>query len=333
MKKLKVIITLIIQIFTSGLLKAQVDPHFSQYYANPLWLNPALTGAINGEERVIANFKDQWTSIDNGYKTGALSADYRPSEKVGLGFNILNQAAGTAGYNYFAGYISFGYKIAVSQDEKKQLHFGVQAGIINRSFDPSKVQADDQYNPAIGFDPSLPSFENYPTTSSTAFDAAAGIFYNDVDETKSANFFGGISAAHLTREKDPFASGGINSTLPIRLTVHAGIKIKASEDFDITPHLLYIRQQQNQLRAIGVYSELKADEEHGLILGGLYRVNDAAVINAGYHLNNMLIGLSYDFNTSALHAATNYQGGLELSLTYVFKGGVWENSSTVSPGF
>ena len=207
------------QLFTAGLLKAQVDPHFSQYYANPLWLNPALTGAINGEERIIANFKDQWTGIDNGYKTGAFSADYRPTEKVGVGINILNQAAGAAGYNYFAGYLSFGYKIAISQDEKKQLHFGVQAGIINRSFDPSKVQLDDQYNPAIGFDPNLPGFENYPTTSSTAFDAGAGIFYNDVDETKSTNIFGGISAAHLTRARDPFASGGLNSTLPIRLTV------------------------------------------------------------------------------------------------------------------
>jgi len=26
--------------------RAQVDPHFSQYYVYPMWLNPALTGAI-----------------------------------------------------------------------------------------------------------------------------------------------------------------------------------------------------------------------------------------------------------------------------------------------
>ncbi|RYE11728.1 MAG: type IX secretion system membrane protein PorP/SprF, partial [Sphingobacteriales bacterium] len=39
---------------------AQTDPHFSQYYANPLYLNPALTGVIDGDYRATVNFKQQW---------------------------------------------------------------------------------------------------------------------------------------------------------------------------------------------------------------------------------------------------------------------------------
>ncbi|MEO6498226.1 MAG: type IX secretion system membrane protein PorP/SprF, partial [Mucilaginibacter sp.] len=38
-------------------VQAQVDPHFSQYYANPLWLNPALTGVIDGDLRFNSIFK------------------------------------------------------------------------------------------------------------------------------------------------------------------------------------------------------------------------------------------------------------------------------------
>jgi hypothetical protein len=43
-------------------VKAQ-DIHFSQYYASPLTLNPALTGLINGDFRAVANYRGQWFSI------------------------------------------------------------------------------------------------------------------------------------------------------------------------------------------------------------------------------------------------------------------------------
>ena len=99
MKKLIVIIAVLLQLGMLNKSIAQVDPHFSQYYAYPLWLNPALTGVFNGDTRVNLNFKNQWASVGNGYNTGGLSADFRPTEKVGLGFNVINQAAGTAGYN------------------------------------------------------------------------------------------------------------------------------------------------------------------------------------------------------------------------------------------
>jgi type IX secretion system PorP/SprF family membrane protein len=318
-KKLTVIITALLMLGAANTLKAQIDPHFSQYYAYPLWLNPALTGVINGDTRINANFKNQWTGISNGYQTGAISMDFRPTDKVGLGLNVINQAAGTAGYNYFAAYGSFGYGIKVSADGNKKLHFGVQAGIINRSFDPSKLQFDDQYNPITGFDPNMPSFENFANTNATVFDASAGIFYYDGSPQNSANLFFGASAAHLTNTKDPFATGGINNTLPVRYTVHGGIRFKASDFFDITPHAIYVIQQKNKIVAMGLYTELKFQEDKGLILGGMYRVNDAAVADVGYHINNLIIGVSYDFNTSALSPATNSQGGFELSVSYVFR--------------
>ncbi len=36
------------------IVHAQVDPHFSQYFIQPMSLNPALTGAIEGDYRVSA---------------------------------------------------------------------------------------------------------------------------------------------------------------------------------------------------------------------------------------------------------------------------------------
>ncbi|RYU91398.1 type IX secretion system membrane protein PorP/SprF [Mucilaginibacter terrigena] len=321
MKKVTIIIiAALLQVGAAHRLMAQIDPHFSQYYAYPLYLNPALTGVINGDLRINGNFKNQYANINNAYQTGALSVDYRPTDKVGLGFNVINQAAGDIGYNYFAAYGSFGYAIAVSNDGFKKLSFGVQAGIINRGFDASKAQYGSQYNPSSGFDPTMPSNENFLNTNATIFDAGAGIFYYDGDPLHGANFFGGVSAAHLTRSKDPISMNtGVANVLPIRWTAHAGVRIKANDYFDFIPHAIYMRQQKAEEKAVGAYSEFKINSEKGLILGGMYRFNDAAVANVGYHVNSLIIGASYDFNTSSLNRATFGQGGLELSISYVFR--------------
>ncbi len=112
-KLLLMMMAVVLQMGLTSRVKAQIDPHFSQYYAYPIYLNPALTGVINGDLRVNANFKNQYATINNAYQTEGLSLDYRPTDKVGVGFNVLNQAAGDVGYNYFAAYGTFGYAIAI----------------------------------------------------------------------------------------------------------------------------------------------------------------------------------------------------------------------------
>ncbi|RCH54621.1 hypothetical protein DJ568_12440 [Mucilaginibacter hurinus] len=299
--------------------QAQVDPHFSQYYAYPLWLNPALTGLMDGDLRVTGNFKDQWASVASGYKTTAVSADYRPTNQVGVGLNILNQKAGTAGYNYFAASGSFGYGIKLS-NEFQWLNFGVQAGVINRSVDPSKFQTDGQYDPSTGgYNPALPTGENLLSPSATVFDAAVGLFYHDDTPNKKTNFFAGISLAHLSRPTDPFAPEGSGYRLPVRYNVHSGLKINISPYFALTPNIIYIRQNKSEMKAAGAYSEIQFKNENLFLLGAMYRFGDAAIANVGYRMGNLTVGASYDFTTSAFSTATNNQGGIELSVSYVFR--------------
>lgn len=301
----------------AGKLKAQVDPHFSQYYAYPLWLNPALTGVMNGDLRVAGNYKNQWANVGNGYKTGALSVDARPTDKVGVGLTILNQAAGDAGFNYFSAYGSFSYSIVVSNDGNKKVSFGLQAGVINRSFDMNKLQFGDQFNPEFGYDPTAPSLETFPSSNTTVFDANAGVFYYDGDPSKNINLFGGFSVSHLSRPKDPFAAT-TNAKMPIRYAVHGGVRIKAANNIDVIPNALFIQQLKTQIKGLGAYSEFKLAHDNGLIAGAMYRLGDAAVVDVGYHFTNTIIGVSYDFNTSSLTRATDGAGGLELSISYVF---------------
>ena len=317
MKKFLLLI-LFIQTGVISCLKAQVDPHFSQIYAYPLWLNPALTGVFDGDTRVTANFKDQWTGITNGYQTTAISADYKATDKVSVGINLLDQKDGSADYNYLAAYGTLGYMVPISQDGTKKLHFGLQVGFIDRSFNAGDLEFGDQYNPLIGYDPNLASGENFSATSSFIFDSGLGIYYDEANSGSTLRPFGGVSIYHVNGAQDPFAEPGTDFKIPIRLNVHGGIKVEVTDDFELTPSLLYIREQKNQIRAVDLYAELKANEGNSFILGTQYQYDNAVIAEFGYRFNKATLGISYDIDTSPLNELTNGRGGLELSLNYIF---------------
>ena len=45
------------------------DPNFSQFFASPLTLNPALTGKFDGVYRIAGNYRNQWPTISNAFVT------------------------------------------------------------------------------------------------------------------------------------------------------------------------------------------------------------------------------------------------------------------------
>ncbi|TCD00424.1 PorP/SprF family type IX secretion system membrane protein [Pedobacter psychroterrae] len=315
------ITSLIILLLLAGALesRAQIDPHFSQYYAFPLWLNPALTGVMDGQSRMTANFRDQWAGVDGGYKTTAISGDTRLSDKIALGANILSQKAGTAGYNHLTAQGSFAYQVAVSSNGYHKLNMGLQAGLINRSFDVSKLQMDNQYNTSTGFDPGMSTGESFENTGGTAFDASAGIFYYNGTPSGRANPFAGLSVSHLTQSSDPFTPGSQDTKMPLRYNLHGGVRLGVSNFLDITPHFIYIKQQKSQIKALGTNFEFNLQADYSLIIGAMYRMNDAAVGNIGFYAKNLVIGISYDHTTTSLQKTGNPGGSYELSISYIFK--------------
>src|ERR1700748_3191093 len=88
--------TLIAFLLASTSIRAQ-DPGFSQFFASPLTLNPALTGKFNGVVRVAGNYRNQWPSINNAFITSTISVDapiFRnklpENDTWGLGFMAMN---------------------------------------------------------------------------------------------------------------------------------------------------------------------------------------------------------------------------------------------------
>ena len=155
-------------------------------------------------------------------------------------------------------------------------------------------------------------------TSATSFDAGAGILYFDATPNQRANFYAGYSASHLTKPTDVFSGTG-NETLPMRQTIHAGVKIKLSEQLSLTPNALYLKQGTATEKMAGMYAQIKAGETTDLMLGANYRFDDAITPFAGFTHNNMVLGVSYDVNTSDLGKFVKGSNSFEVSLSFVGK--------------
>src|SRR5664279_4964809 len=87
-------------------LDAQVDPHFSQYYIQPMTMNPAFTGAFDGDYRVSGIWRSQY---GNTLNTKGLSAEKTTNKNASFGINLVNQSSSDGAYSYTNGYVSFAY--------------------------------------------------------------------------------------------------------------------------------------------------------------------------------------------------------------------------------
>lgn len=317
-KNKKLIILLLVAAFGSTAVKAQTDPHFSQYYAYPLWLNPGLTGAIDGDYRVTGMYRNQWNNINSGFSTPGVSADMVTAKNINLGVNLLNQSAAAGAYNYLNGYLSVAYTgLRFGKEGNHRISIGISGGVINRKFNPSKFQSGAQWdNVTNSLNLNIPMTDILSKNSAMTFDAGAGAMYFDATPGKKVNVFAGFSAFHLTQPSDPFISGGEGQKMPVRYTLHGGAKINLSETVSFTPNLLYMKQGEAEEKMAGAYAQLRATETTDFLFGGNYRFKDAISPYVGVYHKNMVLGVSYDVNTSDLSKIAGNANSFEISLTF-----------------
>ncbi|GAC1440218.1 MAG: hypothetical protein NVSMB63_06390 [Sediminibacterium sp.] len=313
MRKLFLLLVICLPASVNHLL-AQVDAHFTQYYAYPLWLNPAMTGIMDGNYRITANLRRQLPSVNSPLNTQGITADMALANNFGIGFTALNQTTSDGGYHYNNGYLSLSYQVHLTKYQV--ISSGFQLGIVNRRVDPAKFQFGNQYNPAMGYDPSLPSNELFAHQSVSSFDGSIGLVYFDGNPLKSFNPFIGISLYHPTEPNSRFLSGTNDNKIPMRYAVHGGVRLKMSERVELVPHVIYLRQGNVSELTGGLAMNLAIDGDKDLLVGSTYRLNDAVAPNIGLHFNGLTIGLSYDINISQLKTAASSNGGYELSISF-----------------
>ena len=128
------------------------DPNFSQFFASPLTLNPALTGKFDGVFRIAGNYRNQWPTIQNAFVTKTVSVDFgllknRLSDIDQLGVGVLavtDRAGDGVLVTNYAG-LSLAYHKGLDEDGFHQIGAGFQGTYINKRLDVGKVYFADQF--------------------------------------------------------------------------------------------------------------------------------------------------------------------------------------------
>lgn len=318
MKKL-IHILLIVLGFAFNSARAQ-DFHLSMYDAGPLFLNPALTGVVDADFRVHAQYRNQWRSVAfKPYNTALISIDI-PRGKWGFGLQVTEMRAGVGNYNVLQGVLSTAYSVPLDREKYNHISLGIQAGATQKRIESALYTFDNQYNTSNGgfFDKSMASGENFNTQQFITPQVNAGFMYFYSKQQARLNPFVGYSAFNLTNPRETYFN--TDNKLPIRHYIQAGLRININELFYILPKALLMLQTNasEQTYACDLGYFLKNEEMY--LLGGLtYRYKDAGICYVGIRKNNYIAKIAYDANTSGLRDASKYRGAFELSFTYMGK--------------
>ncbi len=285
-------------------LNAQ-DPEFTQFYANPLYLNPALAGN-RVCPRVNVSSRIQWPGIYGTYSTVAVSID-RVVDKVkgGLGLVAINDRAGKGTLKTTG--VGIIYSPIINLTNKISISTAMQAGYWQKTVDWSKLTFGDQIDSHRGF---VNNTNEIPGRKSAGnFDLSCGSVIS------SKKLFLGAAIHHILEQNEALISE--TSKLPRKYTVHAGANIslhgenRSADETVISPNILF--QQQGDFRQLNMGMYIRK----GTIVGGFwFRGQDSFIILLGMEVNALRLGYSYDVTVSKLTNAS--AGAHEITLGYQF---------------
>ena len=290
------------------------DISFSQFYANPLYLNPAFSGSV-GVPRVALQYRNQWSGFNNAFTTYSAAFDM-PVQKLqgGIGGYILNDAQADGILNTLQ--FNLSYSVFIQLSENYRLHGALQAGFNQNSLNTEKLIFADNLDPYYGNHGSSAELATLTDPNYSFVDFSSGVLMY------SKRLFYGIAVHHLTEPNQSFYSGNEDvAKLNRKYTAHFGARLPVylyghnRKKFDISPQLIVQSQGQFRQFNYGIFAT-----KYGLTAGTWFRQNfgfryDAVIFMVGFMKKSWQFNYSYDFTISGLRADSG--GTSEVSLTFL----------------
>ena len=319
-------------LFSLKTLLAQ-DIHYSQYYASPLTLNPALTGKFNGYYRATAIYRDQWRNVNGGeavFMTPSASVDFSllkdklSTDALGVGAHVVFDKDGIF-ERYQAG-VNLAYHKGLDAGNKYHLAFGLQGVYNSSSLDVNSIFADQIGLDGTIADMSMEQTNGLASSTNSFFDVNAGLLFDAKINSNITMYVGG-SFLHITRPLNDFISTGSDedNALPRRYVGHGGLDMQFNRFYVLPGFLFQINDIGNQEVNFGSTFgyDFAKDPSKDLIgfLGAWYRMGDAAIIKGGLEYNRIRLSAAYDLTLSQLRDDTNVALGkiptaFEISMSY-----------------
>jgi len=232
-----------------GLSNAQ-DAEYSQFFANPVYLNPGFTGTSE-RGRVAVNYRNQWPQQGSTYVNYAVSFDtYQKKLGGGIGAQIHNdrELNGIVERTTLHAFYSHHVKV----NPRFFVDLGLQAGLAYKKLDYHKLIFPGMINQLTG--EQYPDNEEVPEKGSLVYPDFGIGFVGQYD-----SFYGGISLNHLTQPNESFYIGDKRGRLPMKITAHLGAKVYQrhrgllARRFTLSPNLIYQRQGAFSQLNLGMY--------------------------------------------------------------------------------
>lgn len=304
----------LVLVLTGFGVKAQ-DAQFTQFYASPMYLNPAFTG-LTFEHRFVANYRNQWPGVKTAYQTAMVTYDYNMSDlNSGLGFTVMQDRSGTAGLTHTQVGASYSYHFKINKFA--EIRMGANLNFNMKRIDFSRLRFNDQIATGSGVSVEATAYEPL-----NFMDFAAGALLN------STEYWLGLSAKHLTQPNSSMV--GDKVPLPLSISLHGGYRFileqKSRVDLRkyVSPAFNLRHEAKYDQLDIGVYY-FHMPLNVGLWYRGLpfkkyaptYGSRESVALLIGLDLSPKLvrIGYSFDLTVSRLGVA-NSLGAHEISIIY-----------------
>lgn len=298
-----------------GMVAFSQDVTFSQFYSNPLYLNPAFAGSVD-LPRASVQYRNQWPQFGKTYNTVSSSFDM-PVEKLqgGIGIHIMNDAQSAGLMNAMQVDLMYASFVRLSSDIK--LYGGAQLGLHQNSLNWNRLVFADNLDAYFG---NHTITQEAPIESPNYFfaDASTGLLMF------SENYFAGFACHHLNEPRQSYYVGQGNvGTLYRKYTLHVGATIPIfrhghlRKKYDISPQVILQKQGDFKQFNYGLFANLKGFSSGIWLRQNFTMKYDALIFLFGFVKKRWHITYSYDWTISGLWGGTG--GSSEISLSFLLK--------------
>jgi type IX secretion system PorP/SprF family membrane protein len=323
MRKTVVFCVLLGLLLGTGRVARAQDPQFSQYYAAPLYLNPAMAG-LNQIGRAGVNYRNQWPSIPANFVTYSFYADYNFEDyNSSAGLLVNTDQEGIAGLRSTSVALMYAYQVRINYNWT--FRPALQVGYYWRDLNFDQLTFGDQFNDQGLVRPFTGEQFNTGLNARFLDFSAGGIVFNK-------NVWLGFAMHHINEPNQSIAGG--DNPLRKRISLHGGYRIdladispffamrNSSRERSITPTFNYKAQADFDQLDLGFYLTLEP-----LLVGLWYRGvpikrlenipnNESIITMVGLNMGSTTVGYSFDYTLSNLGIGSG--GAHEISIVYTF---------------
>lgn len=279
-------------------VSAQQVPFSSQYHANMITINPAMTGESDYGQAFLSH-RSQYVGVQGGPQTSYFSIDNQLMDgKNGIGLTILNDMTDILSRTSFMANYSYKAKF----NEKSNLRFGLAMGLQNNRIDFDKAQVVDQSDQILFG----------PRQSQTVFNLDFGLALN-LNKLQI-----GFAVPQLINSQSTFNNSigekvSIYNQRHLRSTIKYNFVLNETKGVIVYP-MVMLRAANGSPLQYDISAVLES-KKSGWI-GVTYHNSYAVAVSAGIRHKNFTFGYAHDFILSQVNAYSKFSS--EFILGYKF---------------